>query len=356
MLLLLKAIRLYYRLKRKLILILRPTLRLEHASRQAFSKLLGGEILSAVDVGGAVDLQPHWYKAVGNAEFHIFEPHPKSCAEIRARYSRSSFSRQFHVHEVALSGTGGRRTLFATNAPTGSTIIPLNLASPYVQKDNSYFFPLKEIPIDTVTLEKALPIPAVDIIKLDVQGAELEILSGLGAKLKDLLAVELELNLNNIYCSGSTMDNLWQFLCNNQLELLDVKVARDYLQRNGRKEALMKKLGFLEWAPSVAAKSWELDVVAFRRPDSLLASRDKAAIRRLIACYCIYNFFLEALGLAEEAASHGILTSQEAADISEGVFQLKKSIDIDLEFLESFMSGTDRLQWSQYIWLRLPSS
>jgi FkbM family methyltransferase len=342
--------------KRRLIYLFSPNLKVEKTFPVEIKKILNGEIFRAVDVGGAVDLQPHWYKLVEAAHFFIFEPHPESFEAIKQKYQKYSASGLFHILPDALSGSGGPRTLFMTNTPTGSTIVTLNKESKYLRPDNGYIFPMKEMPLQTKTLAESLKNAPVDIVKLDIQGAELEVLNGLGrASLSNLLCFEMEVHLQDAYVNGTKFQDVLKFAEANEYELFDVRVARASLQRNGLKSHLGDGL-HLDWEPSVASKSWELDVVFFKKPDLLLEEQNKSAIRKLIVCYCVYNFFLEATGLAEEARSKGLLSNDECLEIRESCLKMKRSMDINLKPYKTFVKAQNNQHWGQYMWVSYPTT
>jgi FkbM family methyltransferase len=346
--------------KRKLVYTVDPGLRPNACFPRELGSILGADGLEAIDVGGAGDLQPHWYKLVGPARFTIFEPHPDSYRALVEKYRPHVEAGRFRILNVGLSGKGGKRTLYMTNTPTGSSIVRFNEKSAYLSPTDGYVFPLRETPIETETLDGSLSRSSVtdaDLVKLDIQGAELEVLESLGRdRIGRLLAVELEVHLNDFYSDGAKLHDVAKFIDDHGFELLDVRVARDYIQRNGMTESLKRALATGAWSPSVSAKAWEFDVVFFRRPSPLLAAKDARAIRKLIACYCVYNFFLEAHGLAEEAASAGIIGIEERDRIQGSIRRMKASLDTELGPYRAISGAQDDAYWGQYMWVRHPTT
>lgn len=266
-----------FRAKRKALHTLKASLKPSEVFLRNMKVVLGNKKLSSVDIGGAVDLQPHWYKILGNSDLHIFEPHPQSYEDIKVKYGKSPWKDLFHIYKTALSGTGGKRTLSMTNGPTGSTIIPINYDSPYIDKNDSSLFPLKNMEVDTVTLDHALTengVKNADLIKLDIQGADLEVLKSLGRdRINDLLCFEMEVHLHDTYIGGTNLPDVSQFSLENDFELFDVRVARAYITRYGKSKELQEILGVEDYAPSVSAKSWEFDVIYFKKPNRFLKKK-----------------------------------------------------------------------------------
>ena len=85
--------------------------------------LLGSSRMVGVDVGGAEGLPAHWRAFDGSVFFYTFEPHPESLARLRAHYTAGEHPELYCVLDDALSGTGGPRTFYRTNEPTGSSIL-----------------------------------------------------------------------------------------------------------------------------------------------------------------------------------------------------------------------------------------
>ena len=145
--------------------------------------MLGDEIMVGVDVGSAGGMQPHWRAYEGVLDFYCFEPHEASFRRLTEAYAKHPEREVIRVLPVGLSGGGGERTLYMLNTPTGSSLYPVNTESEFVDAGDRYIYPVRETVIGTRKLEEVLDeqrVEGVDIIKLDVQGAELEILQGLG--------------------------------------------------------------------------------------------------------------------------------------------------------------------------------
>src|SRR5262245_7817286 len=98
------------------------------AALAAARSLLGDQPFIAVDVGAANGLLPHWESLDGVAEIVQVEPRPDSCADLRNRAAASAAPSRYHVVQAALSEGGGKRTLFVSNAPTGSSLLRIDPA------------------------------------------------------------------------------------------------------------------------------------------------------------------------------------------------------------------------------------
>lgn len=123
------------------------------------------------------------------ARFHLFEP----AADIEEIYRdpiRESVSRHenFTLHKKALGAKSGSIQLYkggGKDNPWGSTTLDMG--------DVANFEAVEEVPVVRLgDLIKSGEIPQPDLVKIDVQGSELEILKGVGKFIKDVDFLVLE--------------------------------------------------------------------------------------------------------------------------------------------------------------------
>lgn len=288
--------------------------------RAAVDGMLGTTRLDAVDVGAALGAPTHWGWLQGPVHLHLVEPRADAAEQLRGMYAGTNWAARCHVHQVALSGKAGTTTLHVSKAPTGSSLFELDLDLPvdaagYLDRD--YLYPLQKTDITTTTLAALLAgagASAAHMVKLDVQGAELDVLTGLGADMtKDLVCVETEAGLHGLYRDGSGFAEIHAYLANQGLELYDVRPARTYLPGPDGPLHHQATLGVVANSPTMAAKLWEFDAIFFRRRSDVLARRDPAMLRRLLVAYATYNYYAEALHLCSQAADSGLVPRDEAA-------------------------------------------
>jgi FkbM family methyltransferase len=334
--------------------------------------ILSGNRMVAADVGGAEGIPGHWRVFDGSVFFYIFEPHPASLARLKANYAAGPHPGLYCVLGDALSGGGGPRTFYRTKEPTGSSILAPNRAviGPYAGE--TYFFPCSESTIETRRLDDVLTErgePVLDLIKLDIQGAELEVLRGLGeSRLSSLLLVEAEVGLHGAYVGQGTFGEIDALLRENGMDCYDVRVARTYLRRNGRIDGYQNEIfDVFSNSPTLSARAWEFDVVYMRSLDAVLATRTPATVRKSIVAYCGYQFFAEGHELADRAESLGIFSADDAQNIRETIVAWHRDLsrrfyDAPRPFFESIRRFLARRhwgqlsRWSQYLWTEYPNS
>lgn len=339
--------------------------------------ILGAERMVGVDVGSAGGLQPHWRSYEGVVDFYLFEPHQESYEKLQTLFSASAHSNLFHILPIGLSEVGGERTLYMLNCPTGSSLYPVNPASEFASPDNSYIYPIREVQIQTRCLGDVLSeqkVANVDIIKLDVQGAELEILRGLGdARRKCLLLAEVEVNIstgvtNNIgpYEGGPTWGQIDKMFTAEGMRLLDLSVARAYRPRGGDSDWYQRQIfDVYENSPSLSARVWEADVVYVRDWRLLVADGDATAIRKLAVALCGYRFFSEAYFMVERAEEAGLFDATAASEIKHNIVAWHSAGRRFWQGRSAFwrffrrvlrVTGMSQLlRWKQYMWFDYPN-
>jgi FkbM family methyltransferase len=327
-----------------------------------FANILFGNKLTVIDIGGAVNLQPHFNKLIGNSNFYIFEPDDRSYQDLLRNVNRYAFPNDFFYINKALSSKEEVRKLYLSNEPTGTSILPLDMESGYVDKDSSYFFPMKEISINTFSLQQVideLRIENIDIIKIDVQGAELEILNGIDKEyLKKVNAIELEIGLHSIYLNQTTFSSVEEFMKNNGFGLYDFRSSRARLLDKENKNTFMNSyFGLAETDPSVSARLYELDAIYIREPKYAVQKEfDKERLLRLIIVFCTYNFFEEAVQVLNQAFKNDKITKNIYDIILKNIIQCNYINRRKTNKYLKSLKLNNYNNWGQYMDVTYPSN
>lgn len=339
--------------------------------------ILGSQQMIGIDVGSAGGLQPHWRAFEGVVDFFLFEPHQDSYEKLKAHFSSSPYMQRFHILPIGLSESGGERTLYKLNCPTGSSLYPVNELSEFSDPDNSYVYPLTEERIQTRNLDDVLNeknVSKADIIKLDVQGAELEILRGLGtSRMKNLLLAEVEVNIStgvekNIgpYAGAPSWGEIDHVMASSGMRLLDVSVAREYRSKAGDSDWYQRNIfDVYTNTTSLSARVWEADVVYVRDWRQLVAEKDGGAIRKLIVALCGYRFFSEAYFTVEQSEKAGIFDAAAASEIKLNIVEWHRArrhfwhgrglVPSAFRRILRTLRISQMLRWKQYMWFEYPN-
>lgn len=289
---------------------------------KAITAILDGTELIVADIGAASGLPMHLRPLGRIATVLFFDPDESAAEAVRRQLVQDGYAKA-QVLPVALAGSDGPRTLYVTNSPTGSSLLkPVNEYA-RIFGNPDYFYPMREITVQTRKLKGVLAdfqLPRVDAMKIDVQGAELEVLQGLEDGLtNDTLCVELEIGFPGLYNDQPGFGALDKLLTDAGFYLFDLRLSSNDICYRGGAGCRQEIFRASRDSRSITKRISEADSVYFRRVDHVLAHRDSDIVRRLMAMMCAYGFFVDALDLADQAAGAGIFSAQQAASCRDAV-------------------------------------
>lgn len=158
----------------------------------------GAERLRMVDIGASAINKPKMAKAFSGMDVIAFDPDPRASGD----FDKLDFKLVFHPFGIA--GTNGPRTLYLTNKSHCSSLL-----KPLPSEDSRYHIQ-NEVSVECRTLDSFQIV--ADIIKIDVQGVELEILEHSIETLKYTYAVELEVWFARKYEDQSRLEDIYDFM------------------------------------------------------------------------------------------------------------------------------------------------
>lgn len=189
----------FVRKSKHLIKRLSKTYSSRHKISIEISKILPS--ISCIDIGASYYPHPAWeiFRRSENTFWVAVEPNVKNLFYIKDW----QYSAKVIPIKMGLSEKGGKQILYVTNIDSGSS-----LYEPVIEKNMEhripsldYFFPLKEVEIDTLTIndvvQKLKSSTDPITIKIDTQGTEFSILRALEEKVikTRLICIELESTL-----------------------------------------------------------------------------------------------------------------------------------------------------------------
>ena len=197
--------------------------------------------LACIDVGSSYYPHPAWeiFRRSPLTRWVAVEPNQGNLSY----FDNWQYPCKPTVVATGLSESGGQQILYKTRVDSGSSLLkPVIHPAEAHRLDPDYFFPIEEIPVETITLSevaeahcKGLPIA----IKLDTQGTELSILRGLGLERtkRDLVAVDIEVTLkaNPIMQGSARFHEVQRFLEDAGLELVFLNPIESPIMENSRK-------------------------------------------------------------------------------------------------------------------------
>lgn len=130
-----------------------------------------------------------------HAQLHAFEPLGKHLQQLRQFAAETD---KLHIHDVALGACTGSATLHVTDFSDASSLLALGSKA-------SEAWGLSEAEQVEVPVERlddrisAMAMPRPDLIKLDVQGFELQVLAGATKTLSETRHILIELSFDELY-------------------------------------------------------------------------------------------------------------------------------------------------------------
>jgi FkbM family methyltransferase len=344
---------------------IKPRQKIHSVFEPEIREILNGDKVILFDIGGAKNLQPHHNKLIGNASFYVFEPDQRSLQELEATKERYLYPQDFVYIPKALAGSEGERTLYLTNEPTGSSILPLNRASKWFNPHSTYLFPMREVQIETFTLNsliKDYELNGFHAIKLDVQGAEMEILRALDdVYFQSLLCIEMEVGLHDDAMIGqTTLTETLAFMKDKGFSLFDIRVNRSNGPLNFSNVNYAKDFfGADHPEHALAFQAVETDLVFFRDIQWVknhISHSKPALLQKLIVLYGTYNFFCEAAELNDFLLSSGQTTTDAHEKSALSLKKWHQKQQLTCLDQKQILKKNRYQHWGQYMWVPFPSS
>lgn len=176
-------------------------------------ELLVGATLNVADIGARGGIHPRWLPFQSVLHVTAFEPDPDECALLN-RHADSMPYRIRYLPVALGSEDGCGATLHICRDPGSSSLYRPN-------HDYVKYFPygamldvMKTQPVILSRLDTVLAREGVvpDVVKVDAQGAELDILTGAGKVLDGVLLVEAEVEFAPQYAGQPLFADLDQFM------------------------------------------------------------------------------------------------------------------------------------------------
>jgi len=177
------------------------------------SRLSIGEKPVIFDVGANIGQSIEGYRRLcPAAEITSFEPLPECFAKLYEVYRGQT---GIILKNLALADKSGHRTFHATRCNTLSSLLQPDPRIQEISPKRNYDFNEIEVEVDTLDIYcRANQIESIDVLKIDVQGAELSVLQGAKSMLssKKIRIIYLEVIFADNYLEQSNLESLIQYL------------------------------------------------------------------------------------------------------------------------------------------------
>ena len=280
--------------------------------RSAPSALLpDNEQVTVVDVGAAAGIHPRFQLLRPHLRAVLFEPDKVAYDELVGNGSSDT------VYNFALAETNDVRKFHITRKGQLSSFYRprAELFRDFPEPDRSAIE--REFEVETRSLDSiAETTPAIDFIKLDTQGAELEILRGGARTLGTVWGLEIEVEFTPVYEDQPLFCDVDRFAREHQFELFDLR--HYYWARKAQPDAA-RTAGQLVFADALYFKNQEA-------VESILAAMQapadrRAGLGRLLSLLYVYRRNDYALHLLEALTAEGLvdLDGEEREQIRQAI-------------------------------------
>ena len=171
-----------------------------------------------IDIGGASgDTTSYFLKLLPESRVFTFEANPQLAEKIKNKFNNEKVK----VFGIALSDKNTELTFYVTDNSLSSSYKPI--------LKNEQFQTTQSIKVPARTLDSIMQneenISTIDILKIDVQGAESDVLNGAGETLKKTKLVIVEQSVRSPYQGASMYFEVDEFLRTANFDLLDIVIT-----------------------------------------------------------------------------------------------------------------------------------
>jgi FkbM family methyltransferase len=279
------------------------------------AKLLGNERLQAIDAGARGGMQRHWRDFSGVIELDAFEPDEAACNQQKGAGRKNE-----NWYPIALGPTTGPGKLYMVRKASSSSVFPPNEVESARYDFGGAREVEKVIDIPLTSLSDFLAQyrrPRPNLVKLDTQGAELGILSGLKPEdWSELLAVQAEITFIERYKGEPMFRDVDALMRSRGFIMFDLLQVRKYRTGGTERHHYLKKyLGIARNRRDISCRTVAGDALYFRPTEEILESGDRTRILKMLLVLLAYRCLDEGLWLIEESGKREIFTAAETESL-----------------------------------------
>lgn len=272
----------------------------------------------AIDIGSRGGIDPDLEPIAWAVSAWGFEPDPDALR--RLEQAGPGPWRELHHLPAAIGAGTGERELHVPRSPEGASLLRHN---PAMLRDFAYrdlFEVERVIPVSTLGLDEAIAkyaIPPPSFLKLDVEGAELEVLEGAPSALESAVAIKTEVSFLPHRLGQPLAAEIASFLLQRGFVLMDFVGAHRWRRYSTTPAPYVSR----DRIPFSAGQLSQGDFLFFRDPERLLATDEQTLQRSLCSASIAlcYGFFDHAYALLRRERVQELLSERLSLDPLPGI-------------------------------------
>jgi FkbM family methyltransferase len=210
--------------------------------------------LRVLDVGARLGLVDEGYHELPRLNVLHLEGIEPDAEEARRILDDPECGPYQAVHPVAVAEVTGTKVLHLTALKGCTSLYPPNMETLRGHTAASWFEPVGTCEVDVVTLDDLFgPEARFDLVKIDVQGAELDVLRGGERLLEHALGISLEAQLHELYHGQALFPEVHRWMVERGFRLIHLKEESSFY--NG--EVIEANLVYVR-SPDTAASAEDL--------------------------------------------------------------------------------------------------
>lgn len=172
--------------------------------------------ITLIDIGAAGDIEPRWKSVSRHLNYIGFEPDERSRKEL----INNSYCKSWVIYPNVLWDKKTNKKINFTKRPKASSFYVPNFNFVNLFPDAERLTVQNTISLNTITLD-SLQIPNIDFIKLDIQGAELNVLKGANESLNNCIGLKVEVEFLQTYKDIPLYGEIVDYLKTKDFEFID---------------------------------------------------------------------------------------------------------------------------------------
>ena len=283
-----------------------------------------------VDVGARGGMDEELIAIAWACSVYGFEPEPAEAAHLQevADQRRKSVK----VLPYAVGGYSGRSTLYLPESEQGASLLRHNPDMVERFGYENLHIVRKEISVETVTLDslrESGSLPSVDYLKIDIEGAELDVLKSGRSVLNDCSVLKIECSFLPQRISQPLIWDVAPFMIDAGFDVVGILDIHRWRRRPlpGHPYMINHEM------PYSRGQLAQCDLIFLRRPDTVTDPRRMAALAIMSAAFGYFDYAISAMrampGASEYVlAEHGFNLESELGrwSVESGRTNLRKAI------------------------------